>query len=67
MSEYSQVHYVISSEVAVNVGFDAFLDTLMYLMLKTGCFHFFVKLKMAAIFVYKIATKFSIFRLYLHL
>ena len=45
-----QVHYVILWEVAVNFCFGAFL-------LKTGCFHFFVKLKMAAIFVFKMAGK----------
>ena len=61
----SQVHYVISWEVAVNFGFDAFLDTSMYLMLKTGCFHFFVKLEMAAINVFKVAAKFDIFCQYL--
>ena len=53
---YSQVHYVFSWKVAVIFGFDAFLDTFLYLMLKTGCFHFFVKLEMAAIFVFKMAN-----------
>ena len=36
---YSQVNYVISLKVAVDFGFNAFLDTFMYLVLKTGYFY----------------------------
>ena len=53
--------FKISVYSLVNFGFDAFLHTLMYRMLKTGNFNFFVKLEMVAIFVFKIAPKFSIF------
>ena len=41
-------------EVAVNFGsFNAFLDTFMYVVLKTGCFYFFVKMEMAAILFFQ--------------
>ena len=53
---YSQVHYVISLEL--NFGFTAFFNTFMFLVLKTECFYFFVKLEMTAIFVFKMAANF---------